>query len=218
MKIFVLFFFSLFIGIVGSAQRSATNIAFAVKFNQTNLILNKKYYLETKQDSVTITKLKFYISNISLYKNAKKIYTLPQKYFLIDMENENTQKINMPNIAFDSICFLIGIDSMTNEKGVQAGSLDPTNNMYWAWQSGYINFKLEGVYSNKNIFQYHIGGYKYPYNTIQHFSSKVLDNKPIIEIDIARLLNNISDTDMVMSPNENAVKISAYIKNSFTIQ
>ena len=51
------------------------------------------------------------------------------------------------------------------------GDLDPTKGMYWAWQSGYINFKMEGSCSQclatKNNFEFHLGGYQQPFYAMQ---------------------------------------------------
>ena len=59
------------------------------------------------------------------------------------------------------IYFQIGIDSLTNVSGDLDGDLDPALGMYWAWNSGYINMKLEGKSSScksvKKEFQFHIG-------------------------------------------------------------
>jgi hypothetical protein len=209
----------LFLIVVNSnAQLLDNSITFIPTFNNEQLLLGRKYFLPSKQDSVEVTKLKFYISSISFYKKAKRVKTLSQKPFLFDFENEGSKRIDFPNVSVDSISFLIGIDSITNEMGVQPGSLDPVNNMYWAWQSGYIHFKLEGKYASAKPFQYHIGGYKFQYNTIQNFGAKVFSKITAIEIDIAKLLSSIKDIAIVMSPSEDAVKISNYIKNCFVQQ
>jgi hypothetical protein len=52
---------------------------------------------------------------------------------------------------------------LTNDAGVGDKALDPLNGMYWTWNTGYINFKLEGKSSlsgnsNQN-FTFHLGGF-----------------------------------------------------------
>ena len=85
-----------------------------------------------------------------------------------------------------SISFCIGIDSLASVSGALSGDLDPSNGMYWAWQSGYINMKIEGTSSScktrKNSFNFHIGGYLKPYNAIKK-----------IEIPINKIQNQIID-------------------------
>ena len=63
------------------------------------------------------------------------------------------------NAPFD---LYLGVDSVLNYNGVHEGALDPINGMYWTWQTGYINCKLEGNIicdSSRKSFEYHIGGY-----------------------------------------------------------
>ena len=76
-----------------------------------------------------------------------------------------------PDLTYDQLAFDIGIDSITNVSGAMGGDLDPTKGMYWTWQSGYINFKLEGTSpdcpARKNEFQFHLGGYAYPNASVQ---------------------------------------------------
>lgn len=46
--------------------------------------------------------------------------------------------------------------------------------MYWTWQSGYINAKLEGksnlVNTPTHAFAFHLGGYLNPFQTLQTIS------------------------------------------------
>ena len=62
------------------------------------------------------------------------------------------------NIPFSKLKFQLGIDSLTNVSGAMGGDLDPTKGMYWTWQSGYINMKIEGKSNScktrKNQFQF----------------------------------------------------------------
>ena len=72
---------------------------------------------------------------------------------------------------FDAIQFNLGIDSLTNVSGALGGDLDPTKGMYWTWQNGYVNFKLQGTSdlcnNPKNEFEFHLGGYLKPFNNYE---------------------------------------------------
>ena len=96
------------------------------------------------------------------------------KAHLIDVFEVDTLKINFKKLDFKKIKmiqFNIGIDSLTNVSGALGGDLDPQKGMYWAWQSGYINTKIEGrsphCKNRKNAFQFHIGGYLQPFYAIR---------------------------------------------------
>jgi len=36
------------------------------------------------------------------------------------------------------------VDSLANVSGAMSNDLDATKGMYWSWQSGFINLKIEG--------------------------------------------------------------------------
>ncbi|MGZ4061011.1 MAG: MbnP family protein, partial [Bacteroidia bacterium] len=147
----------------------------------TNYVGNDLLQLDTvnyKNDLgqlFTISKFKYYISNIHLIKSDGKEFISPD-YFLVNEEEEQSKKIilNLSAAEYSSINFIIGVDSVHNCSGAQSGALDPANAMFWAWNSGYIFLKLEGKApeskSPGHIFEYHIGGYKNPTNCIRTVS------------------------------------------------
>jgi len=221
--IFTLFLLTIYYCV--SAQKKESIIEFAPTFNNLPLELNKNYSF--KNDSLKISTLKFYVSNINFYQNNQFIDSISKKYNLIDFEYPETSSIKFLRTnskAFNRISFSIGIDSLTNVSGALGGDLDPTNGMYWTWQSGYIGLKLEGqsklCNSKNNAFIFHIGGFQYPYNIIQYvnFSCKV-DRKIILNLDISKFLNelNLSEIYEVMSPSKNAVAIAQQFSNAFKV-
>lgn len=118
----------------------------------------------------------------------------------------------------------MGIDSATNAKGVKGGDLDPTKGMYWAWHSGYINFKLEGnsnlCATRNNAFEFHLGGYKSPYNSLQKIRLSVVNKSNCkLVVDIAKFLQqiNIATINQIMTPGKEAVGLSVNAANIFSI-
>jgi hypothetical protein len=212
-----------------SIQAQKNNLRFNIVpvFYGESLKLNKEYI---SKDSVVITKvetLKFYLSNIKIIRNDKIVFVEKKSQRLLDMENQQTFifDVKYPNIRFDKISFCIGLDSLTNVSGALAGDLDPTNGMYWTWQSGYINFKLEG-YSNKSKgrngkFQYHLGGYQDPFNCLQELTYPLIDQSELkLELAIDKFLSfvNLELDSEIMSPGKKAVLLSEKFKEIFTIR
>jgi hypothetical protein len=137
---------------------------------------------------------------------------------LIDIENENSLKISIPsNLMFDQVLFNIGIDEETNKTGAKGGALDPIHGMYWTWNSGYINFKLEGLYNNNNEFMFHVGGFMKPYNTLQKVKiNKAKEHNSKLELNFDRFLNSLDfNLDKILSPGKNALKSSNMLAKSF---
>jgi hypothetical protein len=136
-----------------------------------------KTYKNSLGQSFTVTNFKYYISNIRLTSENGESYTDTSGFYLIRQDEKSTWDItlnvpfNMPFEDLKRIKFSIGVDSLHNCSGAQSGALDPINGMFWTWNSGYIFFKLEGKSpastSPGHIFEYHIGGYKNPNNSIR---------------------------------------------------
>jgi hypothetical protein len=228
MKLLIVFFFFLMITSKILSQGTETiEISFAPTFLSNQLKINQ-YYKTNQEDSIQITSFKFYVSNIELVNEDKIVWRVNQGFYLIDLETENSQKINClvpKNIQFDKISFDLGIDSLTNVSGALGGALDPTQGMYWTWQSGYINLKLEGNFiqsmNAKNDFVFHLGGYQSPFNTIQNIS---FQTKKQSTYQIGIELNNlISEVDLqeaksIMSPKKEAIEMAVKATKMFVLK
>jgi len=211
------------------AQKSNDiSVSFYPTFNNSVINFNQPAFYKTGiNDSIQFDLLRFYISGIQLLNDSKVVWKEENSFHLIDA-NENLLSILIHpplNISYTEIKFKLGIDSITNVSGVMGGDLDPTKGMYWTWQNGYINFKLEGkcnlCTTRNNEFQFHIGGYQFPYNSIQTISLMVESKKNIdIDIDLAKLFESIDlvNTNNIVSPSKEAVLFSNKIASVFSIQ
>jgi hypothetical protein len=128
------------------------------------LIQNGKVYSNVHAESFTITKLKFYTSNFLLQKTDGTTVPLSPTYFLYDaFAATNRITLSVPTGNYSSLIFLLGVDSLRNVSGIQTEALDPANNMFWTWNTGYIMAKLEGsspiANTAANAITYHIGGF-----------------------------------------------------------
>lgn len=200
------------------AQRST--VSFSMVWKNEALELDKNYISEKLPDSVSFQVLKFYVSNVRLFYKGQLSYELPKKCILIDIEKPETGFIEIPQqVKLDSIEMDLGVDSLTNVSGAMGEDLDPTQGMYWTWQSGYINFKIEGVCpmlkTRQHRFQFHIGGYQSPFNTLQKIRLPVTDGVIRVQIDTFLEKIQLSETAEIMSPNQKAVEISKIIAESF---
>ncbi|MBI3233353.1 MAG: hypothetical protein HYZ42_04825 [Bacteroidetes bacterium] len=203
-------------------------IEFHPIFGSLDLKPNDTFYKINNQDSIQITTLKLYISNIQFMENNIVVWKEENSGHLIDASDEKSLSVELnvsTSIKFSQISFTIGIDSITNVSGVMGGDLDPTKGMYWTWQSGYINFKLEGksnVCKTRNSeFEFHIGGYQSPFNTLQSALLNIICNPKIeIDIDCKKLFESIelAKQNHIMSPCNEAVFLSKKIVRIFSIR
>jgi hypothetical protein len=201
------------------------SIHFNPLFGDENLKLNERYYTVNKNDSLLIETLKFYISNIELLQNNQPVFKEKNSFHLVDLSEIVSLNFVLPtNIIFDQIKFNLGIDSVTNYNGAMGGDLDPTKGMYWTWQNGYINFKIEGKSNlciNKNKeFIFHLGGFEFPYNSLQTIQLKI-ENKSNIDVnlDLKKWFNQIDlrQQDKLMSPGNEAILLSNKLAPIFSV-
>lgn len=198
-----------------------------IRYGQSEIRVGDIFYPIYQNDSFRLEEVKFYLAGIELWKDNKMVWAEPNSFHLIDVTQPESMKINLPHsnaLKYNQLKFIIGIDSATNTAGAMGGDLDPTKGMYWTWQSGYINFKVEGTSNRCNTrnqkFTFHIGGYRYPYATIQNLLLPVDFNSDIhLALNIDQLLERVFAERQfeIMSPCFEAVRISQQIASLFTI-
>lgn len=114
----------------------------------------------------TLTKYKYYLSNFALVDTAGRAHALPDSYFLLDQADPASLQLSAdaPAGRYAALTYIIGVDSVRNVSGAQTGALDPLNDMFWTWNTGYIMAKLEGTSpvspAPNEAIEYHIGGFE----------------------------------------------------------
>lgn len=183
-----------------------------LQINFSNYVGNEKLKLDTLAyknelgQQFMFTNVKYYISNITLKSKSGKDFIIKNS-FLINELDESSKNRLITNIHAGEYCgveFILGVDSLHNCSGAQSGDLDPMNAMFWAWNTGYIFLKVEGKSpfskSPGNYFEFHIGGFRLPYNNLKKiylpFSNPVVfdKNKQVFTLDIKTDLLEIFKT------------------------
>lgn len=216
------------VNISASQNDEVLTLQFNPIFGKEALVLSKSYFSKNNNDSIQIDVLRFYISDIELLLNGEIVWKELNSFHLVDASVISSLQINLISSSkpiFDKLKFNVGIDSITNVAGAMGGDLDPTKGMYWTWQSGYINFKLEGkskvCNTRNNEFTFHLGGYKYPYNTLQSvFLNTNNSNELNIVINAEEMISkiNLSKQNHIMSPSKEAVLLSNELTRIFSVQ
>lgn len=217
-----------FISLSMYAQNNHIDLSFGAKYGDSSFCLSDSTFRPDEESKLEIGHLKFYISNVRFLKDNQVVLKEENRCHLIDISIKNPFLISIDNsqkLVFNELRFELGIDSTTNVSGAMGGDLDPTKGMYWAWQSGYINFKLEGrsklSTARNNEFQFHLGGYHSPFNCLKTISFPVNSSpsKMDVNFDVKSFLNqiNLSELDHIMSPSQEAMRLSEKAAQSFSI-
>jgi hypothetical protein len=194
------------------------------------LITEDAWFVTKNGDTIQFDNIRFYISNIQFEMDDKSLIKDSEKAHLIDVFEPKSLKIDIKNADLAHIkrlCFNIGMDSLTSVSGVFGGDLDPQKGMYWAWQSGYINMKIEGrspqCKSRKNVFQYHIGGYMQPFYCMKNIDISI-ENRlntegVILKVDASKFFENIqmATQNSIMIPCKEAMQLADYSIKMFSI-
>lgn len=206
------------------AKVQTGEISFNALLNDAHLELGKSAPIGKTGDSVSISTLKFYVMDITLYKGNKKVGKATDRFHLIDLSDPST--LNVPFTYrgdISQISFTLGIDSAISASGPGAGDLDPVKGMYWTWQSGYINAKIEGLRSDcgqRNSFQYHLGGYESPNETtIDVYRMIDSENRINICLNINSFINatSCSTSSNVQEPGVEAHRIATLLSACFVV-
>ncbi|MFM2136616.1 MAG: hypothetical protein RL021_2016 [Bacteroidota bacterium] len=215
-RIFILSFLTVSLAL-SRAEGQQVTVRWEADFHQT-LKSNEPV---VGPDPYRVEVLKFYVSGLSLYKGDRQVFSEPSP-LLIDLTDSarTTPLLSAVSGDFDRVDFQLGIDSTTNAQGVLGGDLDPTNGMYWTWQSGYINFKLEA--SSRQIggqkgLQYHLGGYRQPFNALRTVSLKVDGPNAVIVFNSRSFLTSLPANlpDKIMSPGLEACTVADHAADAF---
>jgi len=173
-------------------------------------------------DSIKISKCVIYLTNFKFYNQTELVFVDANQVHLVDLLDPSPIQFNIPtNQIYNRVEFNIGVDSSTSVAGILTGDLDPRKGMYWAWQSGYINFKLEGILNAKvqQAFQYHIGGYAGKLNAIQTKAFEVYpNNKYTLTFNFMPMLQYALAQKQfeIMSPQLKAVHLAKLLSGNTT--
>jgi hypothetical protein len=210
------------------AQDTCLVIPIHAQYQDRPLILNDTNYTIKNTHQIKFENLKFYLSNITLFNSGILVWKEEDSFHLIDFDETNSNVLCLSmadDIDFNAIQFSLGIDSLTNVSGALGGDLDPTKGMYWTWQNGYINFKLEGTSdlcnNPKNEFQYHLGGYLSPFKNLQTIKLSITNTaKFAISFDLEQFVTqlDLENLNHIMSPNTASVKLAQLAAQCFSIK
>ncbi len=242
---FPLFFASVFNINHYQNKFTPTEITGTIKITFINTIKGTPVQLDTVtyanpfSEKYTVSKFKYYISHIALaFKDG--VFKESDSYHLVDESKPGSLSFSFSATVntYQSLLFMIGVDSIKNVSGAQTGALDPLNDMFWTWNSGYVMAKMEGhspqsmVVNNK--VEFHIGGFSGKYSVLKKrrldFPAGMIPDiregrttEIIIEADLDKWWQGphdlkISTNPVCTTPGELAKKMADNYSKMFTIK
>lgn len=187
--------------------------------------LNTPLYQPMSGDTLTYSTFKHYVSNVRLMDADSNWWSEEESYHLLDFSDPTSLSFDLTGVpagSYHAVEFMLGVDSARNVAGAQVGALDPANNMFWSWSTGYIFAKAEGTSPTLGggMFMYHLGGFEAPniaYSTRQlAFNQDVNlgpENMATIQVlaNPARFFHTYGSVDngaIIMMPGEDATTMA----------
>jgi hypothetical protein len=224
--IFIFLFQTLVFG-----QKNDLKLNIDLNFNSDKIVIGENYTSKNK-DILNFETIKFYLSNFEILYTDNSTSKEENSYHLIDIENPESLVLNLKsekNKEIKTLKFKIGVDSLASVSGAMEGDLDATKGMYWAWQSGFINLKIEGksksCETRNNKFHFHVGGYLAPNYAIRAIeipikNSQIQNNSLHLKVDLAKLFDEIelNKINSIMIPGKEAMKIADLSTQIFSVE
>ena len=208
---FLLFLWSLISGV--AAGQSAVVVHHQVKLGEVQVLLGE-WQKSDSNVSVRIDKLRWYVSLPPAGKKGSKAW-------LLDLADSASLDQQMSRPVNNKISLLFGIDSALQVGGVGTGALDPLRGMYWTWQTGYVQWKMEGAIRVDGLvspLELHLGGFDGATKSQSMLSDYVIyptTNSVIAQWDISPFLAEVVRRKKfgVMSPSPIAREYCRIIAN-----
>lgn len=216
----------------GSVKLEFANVA-----GQSPIIPGTGVYKNAAGEDFTVSAFNYYITNISLNGANGLSYKEEDSYHLIKQTEGVSRTFDLakvPDGTYNTLTFMIGVDSARNTDGAQTGALDPNQGMFWTWNSGYIMLKIEGTSpastNSGGLYQYHAGGFKGVNSAIRMVTLNF--PKPVVvkannihvhlEADVLKALNSpnamsFANVSTIMEANSNTKKLADNYVGMFTV-
>jgi hypothetical protein len=175
-------------------------------FEGDKLELSPKYYVDEAGDSINVTDLKYYLSNITLISKEGKVFH-DLDIFYVDVKQPQSLLLLIDSIPpgdYQDMYFNLGIDEDRNFPYSLPNTLNNIN-MIWPelMGGGYHFMKLEGQFKlNGNNFGYafHLGKSKsrIDYNLSINKSLKYWNEKIVLNHDVSEWFKNPLNYDFAI--------------------
>jgi hypothetical protein len=214
-------FFGILFLFISNSVFAQSALEVKVMANNQQIVLGTPFTIAGKTFQLEL--VKFYITNLRFFHNGVLVSDYTDQPQLVNLEDDSTTHILLSALPlFDEVRFTFGVDSSTNVNGIMSGALDPVNGMYWSWQSGYINCKIEGeiISSGRKSVVYHLGGYLPDQLAAKEISLPVPYSQNMeLSLNLDSILSGLAGQNLfqIMSPGENAVHASDLLVESLQI-
>ena len=198
----------------------ALKVEFENGFKNNSIILGAPTIATSQNEILSITELKYLVSNIVLTKTDGLVYTYPKNnsYFIVNELTPSSLILNLTNVPagdYKTIKFGIGVDQDQYNLGASGQgnfwTAAQAAGMTWSWAAGYKFLLFEGTFTSSTVptatsFMVHTGksgsNYNYTDVTLQ------LTNNALVRTNITPTIHLKTDVSQVID-GSNKISLSA---------
>ncbi|MDO1512765.1 hypothetical protein Q2T41_08870 [Maribacter confluentis] len=151
---------------------NSVTLEFDNSVGSDDLLLATSSYTNSQNETLTITRLNYIVSNFRLTNDQGETFTYEKddSYFVTSEETGNTEVVleNIPAGTYVSITFGVGVDQEKYLQGAEGQgdflTVAEETNMMWSWQAGYKFLNFEGTFTSDTVtettdFKVHMGSH-----------------------------------------------------------
>lgn len=254
-SIYNLFVVTLFLSVLTSCDsnddestelmgENSVTIEFDNSVGSDDLLLATTSYTNSQDETLTITRLNYIVSNFRLTNDQGAVFTYEKddSYFITSEETGSTEVHleNVPAGKYVSVTFGIGVDQEKYLQGAEGQGSFLTaaeeSNMTWSWQAGYKFLNFEGTFTSATVteatdFKVHMGSHgssldNYKEVTLSLGSEALVSDEmsPIIHLvaDANTILDgenklSLTEQSVIMVSEEKSPKVALNTASMFTV-
>lgn len=184
-----------------------------------DLLLATSSYTNSQNETLTITRLNYIVSNFRLTNNMGEVFTYEKddSYFVTSEETGNTEVVleNIPAGTYVSVTFGIGVDQEKYLQGAEGQgdflTVAEETNMMWSWQAGYKFLNFEGTFTSETVtettdFKVHMGSHGSSLDNYKEVTLS-LGTDALVSDEMSPIIHLVADASVILD-GENKLSLS----------
>ncbi|MBU2996759.1 hypothetical protein KO500_09950 [Cellulophaga baltica] len=219
------------------------SVTFDNGYDGNDLILDVENSENENDESLTVSRFSYIVSNFSLIDEEGNEYIFPKddSYFIINQEEglEDVELSDIPAGTYTTLKFGVGVDDEKYQEGGEIQEefweLAEANNLTWSWTAGYKYINYEGTFTSETIteatdYTIHLGrlGDQVNYEEVtlnldtNITVSDEMDSNIHLEVDASKILTAVTSIELtekatLMTDAEKAPLIAENASEMFVV-
>ena len=198
---------------------NSVTLEFDNSVGSDDLLLATSSYTNSQNETLTITRLNYIVSNFSLTNDAGEVFTYDKddSYFVTSEETGSTEVVleNIPAGTYVSVTFGVGVDQEKYLQGAEGQgdflTVAEETNMMWSWQAGYKFLNFEGTFTSETVteatdFKVHMGSHGSSLDNYKEVTLS-LGTDALVSDEMSPIIHLVADANAILD-GENKLSLT----------